>query len=207
MTPFRFDAHALEIAPTLLGAVLGVEREDGTVLLRITEVEAYHGIGTPGPHDESSHASRRKTRRNASMFGPSGHAYVYFTYGMHHALNVVCSPEGTPSAVLIRSGEIIEGVELVRSRRLAKRRGILPITDSQLASGPGNLATALDVSRSEHDGLDITASPFSLVAGEGRPIVERGPRVGVVGSPDLPWRFWTPSPSVSKFRPGRELTR
>ena len=96
MTPFRFDAHALEIAPTLLGAVLGVESEDGTVLLRITEVEAYHGIGTPGPHDESSHASRRKTKRNASMFGPPGHAYVYFTYGMHHALNVVCSPEGTP---------------------------------------------------------------------------------------------------------------
>lgn len=207
MTPFRCDAHALEVAPTLLGAVLGVESEDGTVLLRITEVEAYHGIGTPGPHDEGSHASRRKTKRNASMFGPPGHAYVYFTYGMHHALNVVCSPEGTPSGVLIRSAEVIDGIELARVRRQSKRHGIVPIADEQLASGPGNLATALDLRRDQHDGLNLAASPFSLVPGDTIPNIQRGPRVGVVGSPDLPWRFWTPTPSVSKFRPGRELTR
>lgn len=207
MTSLRFDAHALEIAPTLLGAVLGVESDDGTVLLRITEVEAYHGIGTPGPHDESSHASRRQTKRNASMFGPPGHAYVYFTYGIHHALNVVCSPEGTPSAVLLRSAEVLQGVDLVQARRLAKRRGILPISDSQLASGPGNLATALDLSRDQHDGLDLAASPFSLDVGERTATVLHGPRVGVVGSPALPWRFWIPSPSVSRFRPGRELSR
>lgn len=207
MALHQFEAHALEIAPTLLGAVLGVESEDGTVLLRITEVEAYHGIGTPGPHDESSHASRRKTLRNASMFGPPGHAYVYFTYGMHHALNVVCSPAGTPSAVLLRSAEVIDGDEIVRIRRQAKRRGTRPILDSQLASGPGNLATALALSRNEHDGRDLAASPFSLVLSERQAVFERGPRVGVVGSPDLPWRFWTPGPSVSTFRPGRGLSQ
>lgn len=207
MAPHRFEAHAFEIAPTLLGALLGVESEDGTVLLRITEVEAYHGVGTPGPHDESSHASRRKTKRNASMFGPPGHAYVYFTYGMHHALNVVCSPEGTPSAVLLRSAEVVEGAGLARMRRQAKRRGTQPIPDAQLASGPGNLATALDVSRSRHDGNDLSAPPFRLIESEGSADVRRGPRVGVVGSPALPWRFWIPGPSVSKFRPGRELTR
>lgn len=203
MTSDRFDADALTVAPTLLGAVLGTRSESGSVLLRITEVEAYHGIGIAGSLDESSHASRRITARNAAMFGPPGHAYVYFTYGMHFAMNIVCSPQGLPSAVLIRSGEVIEGIALARARRSAKRSGSRPIPDHVLASGPGNLATVLGLTRAEHDGQDLRCPPFLFRDGD-RPVeILSGPRVGITSSVDFPWRFWTPSPTVSNFRAGR----
>src|SRR5690606_14136749 len=89
--------------------------------LRITEVEAYHGVGTDGPYDGGSHARSRRTDRNAAMFGPPGHAYVYFNYGMHFALNLVCSPEGVASGVLLRAGEILSGEPVARLRREGKR--------------------------------------------------------------------------------------
>lgn len=122
-----FLAPALEVAPLLLGARLTVsghlnrQHPGVPVTLRITEVEAYHGVGTPGPYDAGSHSRDRRTERNASMFGPPGHAYVYFSYGMHFAINMVCSPEGTASGVLIRAGEIVAGAEVARSRREAGR--------------------------------------------------------------------------------------
>jgi len=98
----------LEVAPRLLGA----ELRHGDVVVRLTEVEAYDG-----PNDPGSHAYRGRTARNATMFGPAGHLYCYFTYGMHVCCNVVCGPEETPSAVLVRAGEVVEGIDLARRRR------------------------------------------------------------------------------------------
>lgn len=194
----------------LLGARLTVHSPEGPVTVRVTEVEAYHGVGAPGPYDAGSHARDRRTERNASMFGPPGHAYVYFSYGMHFALNLVCSPEGIASGVLLRAGEVVDGAELARSRRLTRRSA--PPADHLLARGPGNLAGALGIRREEHDGRDLFAAPFELrlPASDGvatpAPIA-RGPRVGVAGEAGgraFPWRFWLAGePSVSAFRPGR----
>lgn len=224
-----FTDHALEVAPRLLGAKLTLSDPAGPVTVRITEVEAYHGVGTPAPYDPGSHARDRQTARNASMFGPPGHAYVYFTYGMHFALNLVCSPAGIASGVLLRAGEVIEGVELAQWRRHEKRAGSSTVTNSAgpgraelpahaLARGPGNLATALGITRELHDGVDLFAPPFTFVplgkrteraiTAQG---IARGPRVGVAGvagGPEFPWRFWLPGePSVSAFRPGRGAPR
>lgn len=206
-----FYPDALEVAPQLLGAVLRVDSADGPVGLRITETEAYMGVGTAGPYDPGSHSKDKKTPRNASMFLDPGHAYVYFSYGMHFALNLVCSPEGTASGVLVRSGQIVEGVQLARERRTAKRSPeamAKPVKDAQLARGPGNLAAALGITRESHDGLDLLAAPFQIIPGSApAPAAASGPRVGVAGvagGPQFPWRFWLPSePSVSAFRRGR----
>lgn len=206
-----FLSPALEVAPRLLGALLTVESEAGAVGVRITEVEAYHGVGTPGPYDAGSHSKSRRTERNASMFGPPGHAYVYFSYGMHFALNLVCSPEGAASGVLIRAGEVVDGLALAQERRSAKRGGV-PLEPRMLARGPGNLASALGIRRETHDGRDLFAAPFAF-APPRTPALEiaSGPRVGVAGEaggPAFPWRFWIPGdPTVSAFRPGRGAPR
>lgn len=210
-----FAADALEVAPRLLGAVIGLSSPEGTVRLRITEVEAYMGMGSSGRYDPGSHSKDRKTQRNASMFLGPGHAYVYFSYGMHFALNLVCSPAGIASGVLIRSGEIIDGRELARERRLRKRpSGTDPATllDRDLARGPGNLAAALGVNRPQHDGLDLLAAPFNVEERTRVPAaIASGPRVGVAGiagGPQFPWRFWIPgNKSVSAFKPGRNAPR
>lgn len=220
-----FLPPALEVAPELLGARLTVDSPEGAVSLRITEVEAYHGVGAPGPYDAGSHARKARTDRNGSMFGPPGHAYVYFSYGMHHAINMVCSPEGIASGVLIRSGEIVAGADLAELRRLRKR-GLAPdprtaagpdapaIPARMLARGPGNVAAALGLSRELHDGHDLFAPPYRVVprADAFDPdTVMRGPRVGVAGEaggPAFPWRFWIArDPTVSAFRPGRGAPR
>ena len=206
-----FLAPALEVAPQLLGATLAVHGDDGAVAVRITEVEAYHGVGTPGPYDAGSHSRDRRTERNASMFGPPGHAYVYFSYGMHFALNMVCSPEGAASGVLIRAGEVIDGAGIARLRREAGRSS-RPLPDRQLARGPGNLASALGIARPAHDGLDLFSYPFELVAPRRAPAsISSGPRVGVsgeAGGPAFPWRFWIDGdPTVSAYRPGRNVPR
>jgi DNA-3-methyladenine glycosylase len=189
--PALLARPVLEVAPRLLGAVL----RHGDVAVRLTEVEAYDGANDPG-----SHAFRGRTRRNAVMFGPPGHLYCYFTYGMHVCCNVVCGPEGTSSAVLVRGGEIVDGLELARERRPRA-------SDRDLARGPARLCTALGIELG-HDGTDLVAGPVTLTLGEPATDVSTGPRVGLRGAPDRPWRFWlTGDPTVSAYRPAAPLRR
>ncbi|MET8227905.1 DNA-3-methyladenine glycosylase [Streptomyces sp. NPDC005301] len=190
-----FDRPVLDVAPDLLGRILVRTTEDGPVELRITEVEAYDG-----PNDPGSHAFRGRTPRNEVMFGPPGHVYVYFTYGMWHCMNLVCGPEGTSSAVLLRAGEITQGVESARKRRLSARN------DRELAKGPARLATALGVDRAL-DGADACGpegGPFRMLTGSpvGPDQVLSGPRTGVSGDGGVhPWRFWISNdPTVSPYR-------
>ncbi len=118
-----FARSAIEVAPTLLGCVLEHETSEGLVAVVLTEVEAYQGEADP-----ASHAYRGRTARNAVMFGPPGHAYVYFTYGMHFCVNLVCQPEGTASAVLLRAGRVIAGVEVAVARRADPDAGFPSVT-------------------------------------------------------------------------------
>ncbi|MFF9068905.1 DNA-3-methyladenine glycosylase [Streptomyces sp. NPDC014891] len=191
-----FDRPVLDVAPDLLGRVLVRSSPEGPMELRLTEVEAYAGEIDPG-----SHAFRGRTARNAVMFGPPGHAYVYFTYGMWHCLNLVCGPAGRAGGVLLRAGEILEGADRARPRRRSAR------SDHELAKGPARLATALDVGLSLN-GTDACAgpdAPLSLLTG--RPpapgLVRSGPRTGVGGEgAPHPWRFWIDGdPTVSPYRP------
>jgi DNA-3-methyladenine glycosylase len=165
----------------------------GDVAVRITEVEAYDG-----PHDPGSHAYRGRTDRNAVMFGPPGHLYVYFTYGMHHCCNVVTGETGTASAVLLRAGEVVDGIALARERRSGA-------ADRELARGPARLCRTLALTR-EHDGADLARAPVTLTPGETATAYETGPRVGLRGAPERPWRFWLPGePTVSAYRPAAPL--
>jgi DNA-3-methyladenine glycosylase len=190
----------LEVARGLLGQVLEARSPDGTVAVRLTEVEAYAGAADP-----ASHAFRGRTPRNGVMFGPAGHLYVYFVYGMHWCCNVVCGPDGRPNAVLLRAGMVVSGVDLARSRRPATR------SDVDLARGPARLATALGLDAAVN-GVDLcaAASAVRLRAGDRIPddLVARGPRVGVAAAGDVPWRLWVSGdPSVSSYRPGRPRHR
>ena len=183
------ERPSIEVAPLLLGGILTV---DG-VSLRITEVEAYLGELDPG-----SHAFRGKGNRNAVMYGPPGHLYTYFTYGMHTCANVVTSPEGTASAVLLRAGEIVEGLEDARARRPTSR------TDHDLAQGPARLCVALGI-RLDDNGADLLGgSRIHLTLPEQPAPFEQGPRTGVArpgGTDDYPWRFWMPGErSVSPYK-------
>jgi DNA-3-methyladenine glycosylase len=191
-----FARTAPDVAPELLGCLLTARSEEGSVTVRITEVEAYAGA-----RDPASHAYRGKTARNAVMFGPPGHAYVYFIYGLHYAVNAVCMPEGTGEGVLIRAGEVVDGLALARSRRVASR------ADADLARGPGRLATALGLTR-ELNGTDLCGSPGALALEPGRPVagelIRSGPRVGVSQAADVPWRFHVHGdPTVSPYRPAK----
>ena len=164
-------------------------------MIRLTEVEAYAGSADP-----ASHAYRGRTPRNRVMFGPAGHLYVYFVYGMHWCCNVVCGPDGTASAVLLRAGVVLSGAELARSRRPAAR------SSSELARGPARLATALGLDAGAN-GVDLCdpGSSVRLIPGVAVPdaAVRRGPRVGVAAAADLPWRLWVADdPTVSTYRLG-----
>ena len=158
-----FARDALEVAPELLGARLTITSPEGTITVRITETEAYHGLGTGQVHDAGSHARMGKTARNATMFGEPGHLYVYFSYGMHNAVNVVCSPEGVASGVLLRAGEIVAGEDLARSRRPAAK------TSRDLARGPGRLAQALGLVYTQHDGMDALSDTVAPSSASGEP--------------------------------------
>jgi DNA-3-methyladenine glycosylase len=193
-----FGRHAVEVAPDLLGCVLEHETAAGLVAVRLTEVEAYAGRSDP-----ASHAYRGKTARNAVMFGLPGHAYVYFTYGMHFCVNMVClGEEGSASAVLLRAGAIIAGEELARARR-----GREQLASRDLARGPARLCQALGIDR-RLDGADVCAadSPLRVRARAGDPArsaekIAVGPRVGVSAAADIPWRFWVEGdPTVSVYR-------
>ena len=167
----------------------------GEVAVRITEVEAYDG-----PDDPGSHAFRGMTRRNAVMFGPSGHLYCYFTYGMHVCCNVVCGPEGRPSAVLLRAGEVVDGIALARDRRPGS-------SDRDLARGPARLCKSLGITL-EDDGVDLATGSVRLVLDAPVEDVSAGPRVGLRAAAERPWRFWiTRERSVSAYRPAAPLKR
>ncbi len=193
------------MAPELLGCVLVVDRPPGPVAVRLTEVEAYDGETDPG-----SHAFRGPTARNAVMYGPAGHLYVYFTYGMHWCANIVCGRPGVATAVLLRAGEVVAGADVARSRRPAVR------TDRDLARGPARLASALGLGR-EDNGRDLVAPPgagerpacrVTRPAAAPAAVVRVGPRVGVSGAGGdataYPWRFWLDGdPTVSAYRPAK----
>jgi DNA-3-methyladenine glycosylase len=174
----------VEAAPRLLGARL----THGGVTVRLTEVEAYDGTNDP-----ASHAYRGPTPRNDVMFGPPGRLYVYFSYGMHWCANVVCGPEGTASAVLLRAGEVVDGLETARTRRGAR-------PDEALARGPANLTQALGIDRA-HDGLDLDGRLVLPSVPVPTADIATGPRVGVSVAHDVPWRFWLRGDrSVSAYR-------
>ena len=166
-----FARSVHEVAPALIGATLLVDGVGG----RIVEVEAYDH------EDPASHGFRGRTDRNASMFGPPGHAYVYRSYGIHWCLNLVCEDEGVANAVLVRALEPTHGLDAMRCRRRLDDPRLL-------CSGPGRLCQALGVTR-EHDGLALDSPPFELLAAEGPVEVVSGPRIGITRAAELPWRY------------------
>jgi DNA-3-methyladenine glycosylase len=190
-----FDRPVLEVAPELLGQIVVHNSTDGPVAVRLTEVEAYDG-----EHDPGSHAYRGRTSRNAVMFGPPGHVYVYFTYGMHWCMNLVCGESGRASAVLLRAGEVVQGSGLARARRRTSR------SSDDLARGPARLTTALGIT-GRLDGADACnpASSLQVLSGTSYDAarIERGPRTGVGGDGAWqPWRFWVSGErTVSPHRP------
>jgi DNA-3-methyladenine glycosylase len=217
---------AQEVAPELLGCVLVHETAEGLVAAELTEVEAY-----AGEVDPASHAYRGKTGRNAVMYGPPGYAYVYFTYGMHFCVNVVCMPAGTASAVLLRAGRIVAGEPLARRRRTSPRRpgagvaaevpetaetvlrSVPPARD--LARGPARLCQSLAITRTQN-GADLCAPDSELrllpsgsrAPSSGPPRVSTGPRVGVTAAADTAWRFYlADDPTVSVYRPHKPRLR
>ena len=185
--PRRFFAReAPQVASDLLGKLL-VKADDG-IVARIVEVEAYTDT------DEASHAYRGQTARNAPMFGPPGHAYVYFTYGMHWCMNTVTGSQGRGQGCLLRAAEPLEGLEVLRARRGAAK-------DRDLLRGPGRLGQGFGLGR-EDSGTDLCdGGPLFLADDGDRPSVATGPRVGVSTAADQPWRFWVPdSPWVSVYK-------
>jgi DNA-3-methyladenine glycosylase len=176
-----FLRDSVALAPLLLGAVLAFESDEGRVAVRLSEVEAYRGVGV----DPGSHAFRGRTARNAVMFGEGGHLYAYFTYGMHTCLNIVADHAGTSGGVLLRGGTIVEGLDLARSRRPRS-------TERDLARGPARLAQALGVPLARN-GSDLLAAPFELRVPTAPLPYETGPRTGIAGAGgavEYPWRFW-----------------
>jgi DNA-3-methyladenine glycosylase len=189
-----YDRDVFDVARDLLGAMVVTGTGDERVAVRLTEVEAYAGETDPG-----SHAYRGRTARNATMFGPPGQIYVYFTYGMHFCMNAVCGPVGIARAVLLRAGEVVGGRDVARSRRAG-------IAERDWARGPARLTRTLAVDRS-YDGTDVTDRSSSLRLLRGAPVgdgtVRTGPRVGVGGAgARSPWRFWVDGErSVSAYKP------
>jgi len=166
-----FARSVHEVAPGLIGVTLLVDGVGGPIV----EVEAYDH------EDPAAHGYRGKTVRNASMFGPPGHAYVYRSYGVHWCLNFVCEEEGVASAVLIRALEPVHGIDVMR-----ERRGLDDLR--LLCAGPGRLCQALGITV-EHDGLPLDEPPFELLARETDPDIVVGPRIGITQAADRPWRY------------------
>ncbi len=184
-----FERPVTEVARELLGCYVVRGRGNAMVGGRVVETEAYGGPGDPG-----SHADRAPNGRARIMFGPPGVAYVYFTYGMHHCMNVVTGPEGEAGAVLLRAIEPVWGTGRMR-------RGAPPtLADGLLGSGPGRLCRALGIDR-RHNGTDLRVGPIRTLRGPPAADVLSGPRVGLTLDDGRAWRFWTTSASIS--RPGR----
>jgi DNA-3-methyladenine glycosylase len=166
-----FARSVHEVAPDLIGVTLLVDGVGGPIV----EVEAYDH------EDPAAHGYRGRTERNASMFGPPGHAYVYRSYGIHWCLNLVCEEEGSASAVLLRALEPTHNLEAMRARRSLE-------DVRRLCSGPGRLCQALGVTR-EHDGLALDREPFELHARAGEAELVTGLRVGITRAAERPWRY------------------
>lgn len=206
------DGLPADVAPRLLGGVLETVIAGERVAVRLTEVEAYHGLGTGPVPDPGSHARMGQTPRNATMWGQPGHLYVYLSHGIHSCVNVVCGAEGVAGGILLRAGEIVEGADAATRRRLA-RRGVVR-SPRELASGPGRLGDAVGLKHPIHDGIDAIepterAGAVASLRVREQPLatVVSGPRVGVAGiagTEAFPWRFWIAGdPTVSAFRWGR----
>jgi len=166
-----FARSVHEVAPDLVGVTLLVDGVGGPIV----ECEAYDH------EDPAAHGYRGRTERNASMFGPPGHAYVYRSYGIHWCLNFVCEREGSASAVLIRALEPVHGLEKMRARRGLEDPRLL-------CTGPGRLCQALGITR-DHDGLALYRPPFELLSRGAEPKISVGPRVGITKAADQPWRY------------------
>lgn len=200
-------ATAPQVAPGLLGATLRSDVDGATVVVRITEVEAYEGF-----EDPASHAYRGLTARTAVMFGPAGHLYCYFVYGMHWCANIVTGPDGAASAVLLRAGAVVDGEAPARARSASRapqalvtgRTTVADGPSAALASGPARLARVLGLNGA-HNGVDLLddQSPIRLL-GLAPPVpCLSGPRVGVSQAGEIAWRFWlADEPSVSRYRSG-----
>jgi len=184
----RLSGPVEKVAPRLLGAIV----RSGAVAIRLTEVEAYGGVG----EDAASHSHNGRTKRNAVMFGPAGFLYVYFTYGMHWCANIVTGVQGAASAVLLRAGEVVDGLEIAIERRGSR------VPEKDLARGPARLASALGLDGAAN-GLNVLdpSSPVRLTLRKPPREFESGPRVGVAKEAERPWRFWLPEePTVSPYR-------
>lgn len=198
-------ADVAQVAPHFLGALLTSDACGERVVVRVVEVEAYGGEDDP-----ASHAYRGTTKRNASMFGPPGTCYVYFTYGMHWCLNVAVGPGGTAGAVLLRAGEVVEGRDRAGARRTGAS-GRRPV-ERDLARGPARLAQALGVAADLDGSQLLDARNVLRLTMPAQPVAafETGPRVGVAHAADRPWRFMLPDePTVSAYRghPGTRRDR
>ncbi len=175
--------------------LLGWRLTANGVTARLTEVEAYSGLG----QDPASHAHRGVTGRNEVMFGPAGMLYVYQIYGMHFCANVVCGEAGVAAAVLLRAGEVVDGLETARSRRSAAKR------DHDLAAGPAKLMQVLALDRRANATSVVDGSGPATLTPPAKPVrpdeILAGPRVGVTAAHDVPWRFWIAGdPTVSAYR-------
>ena len=172
------------VAPLLLNKVVVHDTDAGVVAARLVEVEAYAGAEDPG-----SHGHRGRTARTATMFGPPGHLYVYFTYGMHWCANVVTGTDGVCSAVLLRAGAPLAGLEVMRARRPAAKR------DRELCSGPARLAQALGLDRA-HDGADVVRGDLRILDDGTPPPASPGvsTRIGLATGKghEHPWRWYVP---------------
>jgi DNA-3-methyladenine glycosylase len=194
-TEFDFTGPTIEVARRLIGAhlirAIGTGKRRRRSVIRIVETEAYLPLVDP-----SCHAYRGPTKRNSSVFGRCGTAYVYFIYGNHFCLNVVTEHAGIGAAVLIRAGEPVEGIETMRTARPN-------VADARLASGPGNLCRALHVERAQ-DGVDLAHGDLTIVAGPAPSAIAVSPRIGLSVAQNWPLRFFDPaSTSVSATRNGR----
>jgi len=166
-----FNRSVHEIAPELIGATLLFKGVGGVIV----ELEAYHHT------DPAAHSYGGRTERNAVMFGPPGHAYVYRSYGVHWCLNFVCEAEGSASAVLIRALEPTAGLASMRRRRGVKDERLL-------CSGPGRLCEALGITRAQN-GLALDRPPFELRARAEKVEIVAGPRIGLTKAIEQPWRY------------------
>lgn len=193
-----FDLEPVELAHQLLGCVLVTEFDEGQIKLRITEVEAYGDVG----QDPGSHAFRGMTERNSAMFLPGGHLYVYRSYGIHWCMNIVAGRKDQSGGVLLRAGEVIDGVELAMRRR--NTDGVCR-TDRDLARGPGRLASALGITH-DLNGADLIGnSQLRLYRPSIRvePVIKSSTRTGVAGEGrHAEWRFYLDGePTVSPHKP------